>query len=288
MSPAARRHLRHPGLILCGTLCLFAAASLGLEHVRAVEEVRQISVPLVAQLPQLERRLHVLSEQVELSELQSALRVGSQEERLHVYALPTDVDTDRTIALFEVLRLIFAERQQLTELTDLQFGERYPYADVLEAQMLSLKTVLHEDALQDLLSIIQVSGVLTIADALTEQERLLLLESTEQENPAGVVVLEQFLSTDLLDYALDPQAHEKRLTSSFASNAFTNALHNTLRSPMMNDARRVLGGRIGAVLKDQNLWPLPAMTLHRIHLKPGGAEGWYKVGLKVDLVLRES
>ena len=285
MSPAARRHLVHPGLILGGIFCLCAAVSIGLQHINTIREVKDVSVPLVAQLPHLERRLHVLKEQVELSELQAAVRIGSEHERLQAYVLPKQLQTDRLIALLDVLGIFYTERNQLASLTELSVGEGRSATEDIAIQTVRFGAVVHEDALQDILDLVRLSGVLTVSDALGPDNQQLLLTSTEQENPAGVVPLEQFLSTDLLDYARDPRAKERQLTRSFTTTNFEATLESATAVSHLVNARRVLGGHLGTVLKQQQLWPLPLMRLHRIHVQPGTAPGWYRVGLVLDVHL---
>ena len=83
----------HPILLFgTGSGLMVIAGMLMYAHIQTIIQVRDVSVPIVGQLPQMERRLAALTQQIELTELHSATRIGSQQEKVEVYALPEETN----------------------------------------------------------------------------------------------------------------------------------------------------------------------------------------------------
>ena len=266
-------------------MALFSVALLGVSkglitgHIGAVQDVQNISVPLLAEISDLERRGTVLTEQVELAELQSAIRVGSHEERMHVYVLPTEFDLDRIIALFDVMSLAMEGKDYATDVSPIEMREEYKVREGLYALPVSVSLSVRDDGLSELLNLFRIAGLITVSDALNSEELDLLFARTEEENPAGVVALEKFLSTDLLEYALEPKPVDSRLQRSFSGPAFMAVLNEILNDSLLNDSRKLLGGHFGQVLKQQGLWPMPFIVFDDITMAPGGTDGWNRIDL---------
>lgn len=273
-------------LVAVGFTALSVSGVLMAEHIERVSEVRAIAVPLVAEMPALERRLNMLTEQVELAELHAALRVGSKEEQVFVYVLPREFDIDRLLSLFDLLNAHFTEQGQMADMSPISFGDDVQTREGYVSRPIDVSFALHEDATLQLLTLLRLAGTLTISDALTIDELALLFERTEAENPAGIVALEQFLSTDLLEYALSPRAHEDRLLRSFSSNSFNSAFQTVLQSSLLRDARQALGGPLGKKLEEYEAWPLPIMTVEGVRETPGAAKGWSTLSLQLHVYRR--
>lgn len=278
--------LRHASLGVMGVLLLMASAGLITDQISVIRNVRRVAVPLVAQLPEMERRVNVLKEQIELTELQSALRSGSQEERMKMFVLPEKTDRDRTVALFDVFHSLLKQSGTMSDTSSFAFSDPIPAEQGLTAKPLSIQYVIHHDGVRDLLQMIRLSGLLTIADTLTYEERKTLFERTEMENPAGIAVLEQYLSADLMDYVNEPRPHDEQLRRAFAGDAFRQELDDMLQGSFLRDAKRLFGGPLGKILQDRNLWPMPLMTVESVRLEPGSAEGWYRLDLVLHLYQR--
>lgn len=264
---------------------LFISTVLLTAHARAVMEVQDVSIPLVADLPELERRLSVLTNQVEMGELHAITRVGSQEERVNVFVLPTQPDFDRLMAIFDIFRDNLEREGLIANVSGITLDEPQEKNDLV-TRAVSITFDAHQDGVEKFLSVMKLSGLLTIGDALNAQERQMLLNRTEAENPAGVTALEQFLSTDLLQYARDSQSYEQQLLRSFSSPEFVSAFQDTLRLSFLRDARRILNSEIGRSIDRFDLWPFPFMIVNNINLETGGAPGWYKVDVDMDLYSR--
>ncbi len=279
--------LAHPTLHLSvGGGLLVVSGFLLYGHAQAIAETKMVSLPLLAELPTLERTIDVLKEQSELSELEASTRVGSKMERIRTYILPETSDFDRTVALFELLRETFTKDQKLASLSDITFEDQVTRADGTIVRPLNVTLVIHQEALHQLSALLKLSGLLTVGDALTPDEIGLLLQRTEAENPAGIVALENFLSTDLLTYAQNTRLAEERLLRSFTSTTFVQSLQNVTRTSLLRDATSVLGGDIGTALSKYELWPLQLFSIEKSSMQPGNAEGWYTVSLRLLVHLR--
>ena len=202
---------------------------------------------------------------------------------MYVYALPREIDTERVVAVFEVLRMLLPEREHIASMSPVEIGDLVEQEDDSAILPVSVEFAVHREGVRELMQLFRIAGLLTIADSLTEEELAILFERTENENPAGIVALEQFLSTDLLAYAIEPKPHEQQLRRSFSTPGFTSALDSILQNSALRDARHLLGGRMGAALKQQDLWPLPFMTFAERVLVPGEADGWYHLSLKLQV-----
>jgi len=259
------------------------SAFLILAHVKTIIEVRDISIPIVSQLPMLERRLRALTEQIELTQLHAATRIGSQQERVEVYALPEETDVTRLIATFEIIREALMRDGVLSRMSEISISEPSDSEEGASSRTLSVEFSVHDEGMQTILLIVRLAGLLTIGDVLTEDEIALLVDRVEQENPAGIIALEQFLSADLLRYSENPKAYEEQLKRSFSSTTFANAFENVLRVSLLRDVRKILQSDLGEILQGYKLWPMQIMALQKVSIMPGNAPGWQRLGLDVQV-----
>ncbi|MBU0458513.1 hypothetical protein KKF03_03615 [Patescibacteria group bacterium] len=269
------------GLLIGSTMFAFALLLL-LEHIMVLKEVKMVSVPLVAKLAELERREDALREQVELSQIQAATKVGSLGEKLDINILPKETDFDRLIAAWDLYSDWLRNQGLVSEMSDITFGDPV----ILEEEGVTVRPMrvsysAHEDGIKKLLIFTQLAGLLTVSDALTDEEIQILFESTEKENPVGIVALEQFLSSDLLRYSRDVRSYEEQLKRSFNSTEFANLLESVSEGSLLGGAYRIFGGEFGKTMSDGNPWPIQFMTLREVSMEEGGVEGWYRVGLEM-------
>jgi len=279
----------HPILaLIAGALSLALSISLIIKHVEVVREVKEVAVPLVATLPAMEKHLTVLKEQVELSELNRATEVGSIGERLNVYVLPRETDLQRLISTIELLELTLKKQNQLSQASDIIIGEPRPYGSepTVSSRPLTVSFAANEEGMQQILLFTQLAGLLTVGDALADDEIALLYASLEEENPVGIVSLEQFLSLDLLRYARDSHAAEDQLQRSLPSPAFGSALKSVTKSSLLLSAQRVLLGDFGRQIEEKRLWPVQFLLPQWFSVEAGGAPGWYKVSLQLSVLER--
>lgn len=250
-------------------------------HIRTIVDVRDVSVPIVRELPQLEFRLRALQEQVELTELRAATITGSEEEKVAVFVLPTETDISRLVATFEVLRDTLKRDGLLSHMSDIVIGDPTQDSDGTQARTVTVEFTVHEEGLRTILLLIRLAGLMTVSDLLSEQEIAILVDRIEQENPSGIVALEQFFSADVLRYAEDPKTYEEQLKRSFTSSGVLQAIDSVLRTSLLSDVKRFLGSDLGKVLQTYKLWPMQIMALKEVSIQPGNAPKWQTLALKI-------
>lgn len=275
-------------LLLLATGCAFLLFSsvLIVGHVRLVQEVKNVSLPALSQIPVMERRLEVLNQQVETAQLHAALSTGSQEERVFVYVLPENPDFDRLVTVFDLLRDALKRQGWLSEMSAIEIHDDVNNTDFSQMHRVTFSMTLHEEGLRRVLILLRLAGLLTVGDALTPEEHDLLLERTEAENPAGIVAVEDFLSTDVLDYVRNPRPYEEQLLRSFTSPTFERVVQTITATSLLRDARILFEGSLGENFVGRKLWPLPFLTIEHISQKSGDVAGWNNVSFELGLHTR--
>lgn len=271
MSPVPATGTRTMALFIVGAFGFVIAGMLLVYHIREVRSVQEVALPLVLQLPSLEHRTALLKAQMDVAELHSIANAGSQEERVHVYVLPEGTDVTRTMTTFDAVRTEMRAAGTITDFSAITLQKRNPLpVDTgipLSSQMLSFSVTGNEQGIRQVLTLVNLMGVLTVGDAMRPEEVQLLLSKTEAENPVAVVALEQFLSTDLLSYARDPKAYEDRLLKSFSSESFATEFKSTIQGSLLRDAEQLLGTPLGMRLEREKLWPTQAATLENAKME---------------------
>lgn len=232
-------------------------------HILEARRARDIGLPLATVVPDLEKRLHVLEEQVELARVHAAIDRGAPEEFVHIYVLPEDASMDRVVASLEALRDVLLKDGKLTKMTAIDFGEKSMEEGAIVLPM-SFTVSVNEEGLRTASLYLRIAGFFTVADVLTEQDIEQLFLYAESENPVGIVALEQFLSADLLKYAGEYQSLMDMVRKSFVSPAFDRLFTGLQENSLLKEVRLLLGGPLGELLRRDNLWPLRFMTVDKV------------------------
>ncbi len=266
-------------------------------HIDALHDVRGTILPVAAELPPLEQRLQILRKQVELSQLQSELRSGTAEEKLRAYVLPQGSDLTRLVAFFDVMHGALSKRKVLQSFSGVSVADPLPFtlplarvssgirSEPLQAQRISFTATVNAQGLSQLQSLLQVSGLITVGDALSSEDIQKLFAITEAQNYSGIVPVEQFLSADLLEYIRDPTVSDRRLTQAFPSEDFLRQFHDLLNSSGLSAVRDALSGGFADELDKQKLWPLPFLILQSIGVVEKKVE-WIQVTVSADAISR--
>ncbi len=279
----------HPVILFgTGSGLMVITGMLMYAHIQTIIQVRDISVPIVGELPQMERRLAALTQQIELTELHAATRIGSQQEKVEIYALPEETNLSRIVATFEVIRDVLTRDGLVADMSDLEIAEPVALEDGSASRTISVEFAAHEDGTRIIMLLVKLSGLLTVGDVLTEQEISILVDRIEQENPSGIVALEQFLTADLLRYAENPKMYEEQLKRSFSSTTFLNLFENVLRTSLLREVKILLRSDLGEILNGYKLWPMQLMVLDEVSIRPGNAPAWQKLGLTLSVFSEES
>lgn len=258
-------------------------------HFQTLKDVQEYALPLAAEIPPLEHRVHLLGQQMELSELEASMRTGSADEKLRVYVLPQGDDIKRLLAFLESSRTFLENRKLLktmsaidvSETEDVTPADAASGSEPLQYRTLHFSATLRPEGRAQLFDILDLSGMLTVGDVLSPDDIKTLFTLTETQNYAGIVPVEEFLSSDLQSYIADPTIPEARLKQAMSSEEFLTAFRSLLEHSHLPQVRDFLKGDFGRALAAQKLWPVQFMTVERESLEEV-SDGWEKI----DLVLK--
>jgi hypothetical protein len=191
------------------------------------------------------------------------------------------------LAFFDVLRDSLSRQKLLKTMAPITLGEpvNADGSGALRSRSFSLDVAVRDDGRKTALGLMDLSGLLTVGDALTSEQLQHLFSLTESQNYAGIVPLEKFLSADLYGYARQPQAFEQQLLQSFPSEQFLRDFRGIVDASRLQEARHILGGPLGAILQQQKLWPLPFMQIMSVQ-EDDQADGWEHLVAGVEAYAR--
>ncbi|MSR86807.1 hypothetical protein EXS70_01390 [Candidatus Peribacteria bacterium] len=282
--------LRSTGAFMGGSMLLALSVMMLQGHFQALKDIREYGLPLAAEIPPLERRNTLLGQQMELSTLEASLRTDSTSEKLHVYVLPEADDLKRPLAFLETASTFLQKRSLLRSMSEIEVGDPTDVAlpdplENLQSRTLHFSAVLRPEGRADLLSILKLSGMLTVGDILSPENIKTLFSLTETQNYAGIVPVEQFLSADVLSYAQDPTLYDQRLSQALSSEEFLKSFKSLLQASGLPHVREFLTGDLGRTLVAQKLWPVQFMTVEKESLRDRG-DGWVEVDLELKAYSR--
>jgi hypothetical protein len=255
-------HLSRSHWQVTAALALLIGSGLLLaEHAGAIADMRETGIPAAMELQMLEKRMQTIKEQNELAELQAALITGSQEEQVQVYVLPDEADAARAIAGLDVVFSYLQKQKQMLSVSPVTVGDLITKESV-SVLPLSFTARLTQEGWNKLQLFMQVSGLMTIGDHASDTDIDTLLRLTEDENPASVAALEQFLRTDLLRYSEEPRPFEDQLLRSFSADTTIESVRAFLTSADMQAMRSLLKD-LGPSIRSAKLWPLRFMQLQK-------------------------
>ncbi len=251
-------------LFLLGMAFFAGSAGLLTAHALTIRTMRDVGFPIAAEVQPLVQRKALLAEQTEIATLQASVRGDAYREIYDVYVLPEKADVTRTVAVLEAL-LTQLQQQGIVR----SIGAIDTWKNDGSSVDVSLTVTAAPGGSATILSLLDVSGVLTVSDAFTEVERAALLELSEQENPAIIAAVERFLSGDLLQYAKVSELTESQLFQSVGTERFERdfrALVDTSRLRSFAQTALLLdGGNSSAPQEGSSLWPLPLFTIEQSH-----------------------
>ncbi len=250
----SRRHAVTAAVL--GTAFFAASAGLTAAHVLAVSAMRDVGLPVAARIPVLAQRKAALAEQADIAALRASVSGEAYDELYRLYVLPDKPDLPRVVSILEKLLNRLETSGTVRELTSILSTE--------ETNTITIDLLVAAGKSSDVIQLIDLSGMLTISDALTPADHDALLALTEQEDPSAIVALEQFLTTDLLRYASEPQASESQLLRAGADDVFRQNVLSILDASRLRSiaatATFLANDKKGSV----SLWPLPLLTIESV------------------------
>lgn len=238
-----------------------------------IRDVKDVALPAAVALTPLEKRLAVLKEQTQLTELQAELGNSAQDEKVRMYVFPPHDEIDRLLQTFDLFLNRWQTQKSVTHVTPLAVGTATGItlegsAEPLVATTVSFEADVTAQGLADLLLFVDIAGHLTVNDAFSEDARHALLIMTEEENPAAVTALEQFLSTDLLGYVRDPGATENRLLKAFSSSDFADEFRRLIETSKLPQIERLFTKEMLVSMDEAKLWPVRMLRIKNIAIAP--------------------
>jgi hypothetical protein len=282
------------GMIAGAVACLTASFALLAGHVAALRGVRDDAIPLAADVSVLERHADILARQRELLALQSQWEDGSAREVFHAYVLPREPDLRRALAFFDAADGLLARAGQSRSAFKVEAGgaagATLPGVDgasvVLTRTPLTLTATLTQEGTDRLLTLLGLTGFLSVGDAFTPEQAGRLFTLTEAENYGGIAAVEQFLSGDFLGYVRDPRAAEHSLLAAFPSERFLQSFRSIIDAAPLGTASRLLNGEWGAALARSGAWPSAFLHVDRVSVERVDGT-WSRVTVGVSAYGRE-
>lgn len=269
-------------------LGLLASTALGMRlHADRLIALREQGLPQAAELPPLERRLAMLTAEVQLSEVQKELRSGSQEERLRVFVFPEALERERIVGYIDAVREILASRGLSRGTSRVTVGMPSPSTGEMTAVPVQTTFTVRTEGVEALVQAVRLSGLLTVSDALPPAGLQELLRTLEATHPADIVALEQFLATDLRAYAEQPHVYEDRLLNVVAAESFRDVFRTIVKASLLPEAQALLHGEPGRTLAEKGLWPSPFLLLTSVAMHPVGDDGFQEVTLEMETFIRK-
>ena len=256
-------HGRHPLLpyllaIFIGTILLFLSTVLIERHAVAIRAMREEALPLAAAAIPLEQRLALLQNQEQAIKEQAALRTGSPLEKLNVYVFPKS--TDRAIHAVNFIMDSLHADGHLKSLSAIDVSDVSGTGGLLSKD-LTMTVRVDEQGMDALHAFFASSGLMSVADALSADQKEQLFTLTEHDSPASVATLGQVFSTDLLVFLRDPSSQVDRLASSFSSDDSASAVRKIFSAPFFKGGEALFTSGLASELLSQKLWPLPFLRI---------------------------
>lgn len=251
------RHGAPAALWYIGTCAFLLSAALIVRHVLLLRALEDRGVTAATTLAASVQRAEVLQKQIDVAELHEALITGSRDELIRTAVLPAQPEPG---ALAGVLGDVLAAGKRagfFTTVGPVQVGEAVPgLAGSLPGEPVTIDVTATPEGADALMTFVELSGLLTVGDVLSADDRALLTRLTEEESPAAMTALEEFLSADLLAYARDPDSANQLLLRAFVSPLAERALYGMTEQSALHAARDMLTGPLGQALVARNAWPM--------------------------------
>lgn len=168
----------------------------------------------------------------------------------------------------------------LGDMSSVTVGEESDAGSGVLIRPFSVSFSVTDAGVENLFTFLRTAGMLTVGDALTEEEQSRLLRTTETENPANLLPLEQFLSADLFSYSREPRSIFEQLERSLRGTALHAELTATVQGSFLKDTGELFGGTFGEDIERYHLWPLPLLRLQSARVAAGRAPGWHRVDIR--------
>lgn len=243
---------------LLGFVFACAAAFVLAAHVRSFAEQKQRALAIGVELPVLRSRVALLKASLATEKAYGMDAAASLEEQAALSVLPITPDAPRFIAMLtSVVAAIdtglSVERVVFGQETVEEGRKRIPVTLSLSGPF---------SAVTRLLSILRLSGKLTVSDLLQSDAEKRFLDDVDARSPASLLAASQFLSSDILSVAAQPEAALDRVTHDMPS-----SLAADVRAILLSSGLAPVFDVLSPIVQsfsDTGNWPLPLFTLDTV------------------------
>lgn len=253
-----RRVLELSAFVL-GILCAVIACGVLIAHADAFRAKRESALKIGMQLPELESSVALLQANVEAETLFFEDGLASREELADVYILPLSSPTPRLVtsltAIADALSIVGSplsiEKVTVSAPPEVTDGlKKYHAHLVLRGTFQSVSRFL---------GILSFSGDMMVKDVLPLDTQQSLLQAIEAIAPLTLRHGVDFLYTDLLEYASDPEVSEQRMLSDIPTDTAMELRSMVLRAGLAH-VRSSLQD-IAKTLREKHVWPFPLVDV---------------------------
>lgn len=247
------------GVFTLGIAGVLVGCGLLLRHVEAFGPKRDMAVLIGSALPELRSRVALLNANVEAERLFGMDKFAAREEQASVYILPESPEGARAVTVLQEVAAALSADNSPVGINGITFAQDSTTVDGHRELAGAVKITASSADLSRLLTALEFSGDLSVRDALPPEQSRAFLKLVESVSPLTLPSAEEFLFSDLVAYAADPDGAEQRLTRDMQPSDAAD-VRTLLLSAGLADVRTSLAA-VAPRLKQQRLWPMPLLRV---------------------------
>ncbi len=254
-----RRVTRMTSFVIGILLSVIACGMLAV-HARSFSLKRDTAVMIGTTLPELRSSVALLAANLQAEQFFSENALSAREEQASVYVLPDSRAAGRTVASFQTIA------GALRDTLKTEGSIRTMTFDDSSVGHSDYKTIgAHLQMSGDFryvstfLSILSFSGKMMIRDVLSDDAVAAFLKQINASAPLSLKAAEDFLYTDLLEYAANPDQVEQRMLQDLPTETQPDVRSFVLSSGLASVRTSLT--EIAPALRNRNVWPLPFVTV---------------------------
>ncbi len=249
-------------IILFGTGMLLSVAACGLliAHTRSFSLKRDTAVMIGTTLPELRSTVALLKANQEAEQYFFRNALSAREEQASVYVLPGGPAATRAVNVLQsIIRVLRELGGNQGSIDTIAFQEKA--SDRGEYKTVGATLTMTGDFrfVARFLSILAMSGNMMIRDIFTDDASAAFLKQVNDSAPLSLKAAEDFLYTDLLTYAAEPDQTEQAMLQDIPEDVQPDIRAFVLSSGLAG-VRNSLSD-IAPSLKKERIWPLPFLTV---------------------------
>lgn len=243
----------------CGVLCTVLACGVLIAHADLFHRKREQALSIGMQLPELESSVALLQANVEAEKLFFENGLVSREELADMYILPTSSPVPRFISSVNAIARSLSAVQSALTVERITVDASPTITDGVKSYHAHLTLKGSFQSVSRLLSVYALSGDMMVKDVLSSDTEQALLRAIESIAPLTLRLSEDFLYTDLLEYASHPDVIEQKMFADVPTET-ASELRSMLLHAGLAHARSSLSD-IAKSLRDLRVWPLPLVSV---------------------------